>query len=249
MAFYDQAEFDVRCEWGLKAVEVLAPISDVVVIVDILSFSTAIEVATGRGAQVFPYRWKDESANEYAKSLGAELADTSRTKGRWSLSPASLLSIPINTKLVLPSPNGSTLSLATGKTPTLAGSLRNAQAIADACQSFGKRVSIIAAGEKWSDGSLRPALEDWIGAGAIISFLKGSLSPEAESAKEAFLTAKDSLAEKLRRCSSSKELIERSYEDDVEFATEFNVSTVVPILKSGCYVSTALAPTELKALL
>jgi len=237
MAFYDQAEFDVRCEWGMKAVEVLAPLSDVIVIVDILSFSTAIEIATSRGARVFPYQWKDESAQEYAKSIGAELADTSRTVGRWSLSPASLFSIPQNTKLVLPSPNGSTLSLATGKTPTLAGSLRNAQAIAEACQNFGTRISIIAAGEKWSDGSLRPALEDWIGAGAIISFLKGSLSPEAELAKAAFLSAKNSLAEKLRRCSSGKELIERGFDTDIEFATELNASKNVPHLNDGCYAT------------
>lgn len=245
MAFYDQAEFDVRCEWGLKAVEALAPISDVIVIVDILSFSTAIEIATSRGAHVFPYRWKDESAHEYAKSIGAELADTSRTAGRWSLSPASLTTIPKNTKLVLPSPNGSTLSLATGNTPTLAGSLRNAKAIANACGNFGKRISIVAAGEKWADGSLRPAIEDWIGAGAIINFLEGSFSPEAEAAKDAFLSAKDALAEKLRRCSSGKELIERGFESDVDFAGQLNVSASVSVLKNGSYSCASILEKDL----
>ena len=32
----DQGEFDIRCEWGLRGVQTLAPISDVVVIVDVL---------------------------------------------------------------------------------------------------------------------------------------------------------------------------------------------------------------------
>jgi 2-phosphosulfolactate phosphatase len=34
-----RAEFDIRFEWGLQGVLQLAPISDVVIIVDVLSFS------------------------------------------------------------------------------------------------------------------------------------------------------------------------------------------------------------------
>ncbi len=235
MAFYDQSEFDIRCEWGLKGVEALAPISDVIVIVDVLSFSTSIDVATSRGAFVFPYQWKNESALEYARSIGAELADPTRKPGTWSLSPASLSSIPSGTKFVLPSPNGSTLSLATGKTPTFAGCFRNAQAVAQICLQFGNKISVIAAGERWPDQTLRPSIEDWVAAGAIISFLPGSLSPEAQLAKSAFQTSKETIGEKLRTCSSGKELIERGFMSDVEFAMQFNVSANVPILKDGFY--------------
>ena len=237
MAFYDQSEFDIRCEWGLKAVEVLAPISDAIVIVDVLSFSTGIDIATARGAFVFPYEWKNDSAHQFASSIGAVLADPSRKSGTWSLSPASLITIPAGTKLVLPSPNGSTLSLASGKTPTFAGCLRNAQAVAEACLQFGNKISVIAAGERWSDQSLRPALEDWIAAGAIINFLIGSLSPEAQIAKDVFRVSQESLEEKLRTCSSGKELIERGNSSDVEFAMQLNVSTNAPILKDGFYSS------------
>jgi len=48
--------------------------ADVLIIVDVLSFSTCVEVAVSRGARVFPYRWKDETAREYATQVGAELA-------------------------------------------------------------------------------------------------------------------------------------------------------------------------------
>lgn len=57
---FDQAEFEVRCEWGEKGVLQLAPISDVVIIIDVLSFSTCIDIANSRGAIVFPYQWQDE---------------------------------------------------------------------------------------------------------------------------------------------------------------------------------------------
>jgi 2-phosphosulfolactate phosphatase len=34
--FTDQSEFDVRCEWGEHGVAALAPISDVVNVIDVL---------------------------------------------------------------------------------------------------------------------------------------------------------------------------------------------------------------------
>ena len=58
---YDQSEFNLRCEWGAQGIAQLAPISDVVVIVDVLSFSTCVEIATNNGAIIFPYAMQDES--------------------------------------------------------------------------------------------------------------------------------------------------------------------------------------------
>ena len=98
---FTQSQFDIRCEWGEKGVKQLAPISDVVIIIDILSFSTCIDIATKRGAMVFPYQWKDDSAREFAKSMNAELAEKRGGSG-YSLSPASLTQISRDTLLVLP---------------------------------------------------------------------------------------------------------------------------------------------------
>jgi 2-phosphosulfolactate phosphatase len=233
---FSQAEFDIRLEWGEQGVQVLVPISDVVIIVDVLSFSTSVEIAASRKAIVYPYRWRDESAGEFARSIGAELAQKRRDAG-FSLSPHSLLNIPEGTKLVLPSPNGATLTLATGKTPTLAGCLRNARAVAAAATKYGSRIAIIPAGERWPDGSLRPSFEDLIGAGAIIRHLDGYPSPEAEAAKSAFLAAENELKNFLLRCGSGKELVERGYEEDVHLAVEVNTSDCVPTLQEGAYVS------------
>jgi 2-phosphosulfolactate phosphatase len=234
---FDQSGFDVRCEWGVNGVRHLAPGADVVVIVDVLSFSTCVEIANSRGAIVFPYRWKDESATAFAASVNAELAGVRRAGDRYSLSPASLSDIPAGTQLAMPSPNGSSLSLATGTTPTLTACLRNCRAGATAAAKYGPRVAVIPAGERWNDGSLRPAFEDWVGAGAIISHLKGSLAPEAGAALSAYLNVKLDLKHMLKQCGSSRELIERGFEQDVEIASELDISECAPTLVDGAYIN------------
>src|SRR5262245_55465192 len=115
-ATFSQSEFDIRCEWGAHGVAALAPHSDIVVIVDVLSFSTCVDIATARGAIVYPYRGYNDQAAAFAAAVGAELADTRRTSIRYSLSPQSLAQIPKGTRLVLPSPNGATLTLEAGQT-------------------------------------------------------------------------------------------------------------------------------------
>ena len=235
MGIFNQQEFEIRLEWGLKGVEILAPISDVVIIVDVLSFSTCVEVATGLGVTVYPYRWKDESAKDYAKQIDAVLAGSrGQYENGFSLSPASFLQSSLPDKLVLPSPNGSTLSLATGKTKTICGCLRNAEAVGRYAMRQGNKIAVIPAGEQWPDGSLRPAYEDLLGAGAIISFLQGTLSPESKSALTVFNGSGD-LFEQLKRCSSGKELAAKGYAEDVKIASDFNVSKNVPLLTEGVY--------------
>src|SRR5262245_48902963 len=103
MPYFDQAAAACRCEWGLAGLEALAP-ADVVIVVDVLSFSTCVDVAVARGVTIFPYRWRDASAESFAASQRAELA-LPRGKGRYSLSPGSFQGAPAGTRCVLPSPN------------------------------------------------------------------------------------------------------------------------------------------------
>lgn len=235
---YNQHEFDIKFEWGLQGVKQLAPVSDVIIIVDVLSFSTCVDIATGNGARVYPYQWKDASAVDYAQSINAVLADyTRKYADGYSLSPSSLTNIPAGTKLVLPSPNGSSLSLATGHTKTICACLRNAEAVAGYAMSMATNIAVIAAGEQWEDKTLRPAVEDLLGAGAVISYLRGSLSPESKAALSVFLAAENNLLGELLTCSSGKELIERGFKNDVYLAGDFNVSKTVPVLRDGAYVA------------
>ena len=233
---HNQHTYPIRCEWGERGVRALAPISQVIVIVDVLSFSTCVDVATSRGALVYPYRWKDSRGEEFAKEKGAILAGRRDLPG-YTLSPTSLQEIESETKLVLPSPNGSTLtSVAEEYSVTvIAGCLRNARAIGRWLSEQSGTIGLIPAGERWSDGSLRPSLEDWIGAGAILSILQGERSPEAQAAVDTFNVAKSQLEKRLHDCSSGYELVEMGFSNDVSLASELNVSECVPILQDGRY--------------
>jgi 2-phosphosulfolactate phosphatase len=232
---FDQQEFDIRCEWGEQGVSCLAPISDAVIIVDIMSFSTCVSVATARGAAVFPCREKDDSRLEYARSVGAELAGH-RGKSRFSLSPASLFQISQGTRLVLPSPNGSTLTFLTGHTPIFAGCFRNSKTVAQAAMHCGRKIAVIPAGERWKeDNTLRPSFEDLVGAGAIIKHLNGTLSPEACLALDTFRGAAPDLLVRLKECSSGKELIAMGYETDISLIAEIDVDDCAPMLQDGAY--------------
>ena len=108
--FYDQTDYAIRFDWGAPGVAVLAACSYVVIIVDVLSFSTCVDIATARGAVILPYQWRDASAETYARGKNALLASTTRRfAGEYSLAPTSLLTIKPDTRLVLPSPRRSAL--------------------------------------------------------------------------------------------------------------------------------------------
>ena len=238
MPFYDQTPYDVRCEWGLQGLRALRDDCQVVIIVDVLSFTTCVEAAVANAALIYPYAGEAEQAGEYAASLGAELAGHRPGEARYWLSPTALTSIPPATRLVLPSPNGSMLSLQGGSAHTFAGCLRNAGAVARAAAELGSKIAVIPAGERWPGGGTRPALEDLLGAGAVVHELDGSLSPEAQAARyafERFAGEEAGLEHALLGCSSGRELLERGRRADVLYAAYWNVGTTVPRLFDGAY--------------
>jgi 2-phosphosulfolactate phosphatase len=241
---FTQRPFGVCLEWGERGAQVLAPTVDVLIIVDVLSFTTAVDVATARGATVFPYRSRDAAAATFADHIKAVLAvDRLRVSADhpFSLSPTTLVNVSPGTRLVLPSLNGAEISLlAAGLGPiVVAGCLRNAAAVANAARTTGGRIGVIPAGERWRDGALRPAFEDLVGAGAIISHLPpNSWSPEAEASVFAFRNAASTLQDTLHACVSGRELSAMGFARDVAIAGVLDASTTVPTLSSGAYEAT-----------
>jgi 2-phosphosulfolactate phosphatase len=254
-----QRDFAVRMEWGLRGAEEIIRDADYAVIVDVLSFTTAVSVAIDQGAEVFPYPWRDRSAEAFASRQGAVLAvgrseaaladSGSRRKDGApplvSLSPASIRTARGLDRIVLPSPNGSALSSALARSgrQVVAACLRNRTAVAN---WLAKRpgdpdrrpaIAVIAAGERWPDGTLRAAVEDLWGAGAVISALQGlgmtGLSPEARAAAAAWHSIEAQPNAALASCESGTELADAGFGADVTIAGEVDSSGSVPVLVRG----------------
>ena len=222
----------VTCEWG----PVGAAAGGTVVVVDVLSFTTSVGVAVERGTDVLPCPWRDPRAQALADRSGAVLAVGRRETTEahpWSLSPAALRRAPAPDRLVLPSPNGSAVSAAATGT-VVAASLRNAAAVSAWLRGQDGPVVVVPAGERWPDGSLRPALEDLLGAGLVLAGLDLSqATPEARAA--AALVGAVDVVELVRGCTSGRELVDGGFAEDVEVAVEVGSSDVVPVLVDGAF--------------
>ena len=250
---HDQSAHRVRMEWGPTGAGVVA--ADVTVVVDVLSFTTTLGIAIERGITVLPYVWKDARAREYAAARDAVLAvgrlearSLARDEPRGvSLSPAEMATADLTgvERIVLPSPNGSTICFALAETgaTVVAASLRNVSAVAAHLAPLlrdGASCAVVAAGERWPDGSLRPCVEDLWGAGAVIAGLVDDgvtgLSPEARVAECAFRAVRADLGAELAACAGGVELAAAGDADDVEVAGQLDVGRVVPVLESGAFV-------------
>jgi 2-phosphosulfolactate phosphatase len=225
----------IQFEWGPAGAAAIAPGAEVVAVVDVLSFTTTLTVAVERGIRVLPFRWGAAEAAEAARRHDATLAVGRSRTGGVSLSPASILRSEGIERLVLPSPNGSAIAAGLAETgvSVIGVSLRNASA---AAAWVGDRaVAVVAAGERWEDGSLRPAVEDLWGAGAFLAGLTDRrCSVEAWSALVAYENA-GNLDLGLRECVSGRELIGRGFAGDVAVAAEVDSSSVVPLLVDGWF--------------
>jgi 2-phosphosulfolactate phosphatase len=245
---HGQAEYRVRFDWGPDGARISGTGASVIVVVDVLSFSTAIEVGTSRGARIVPFSWRDERASEFGTRIGALVAVSRHEmtpSSPFSLSPPSLATLEFGQTLVLPSPNGAEVTLAAASTgaTVLAGCLRNAAAVAEVAAEIGGPIAVIAAGERWYDGGLRPALEDLIGAGRILGSLAGrGQSPEA-SAAIAVASALNAVTA-LSDCVSGRELTTAGFEQDVVMAGGIDVSRTVPILNGDSYEAWQARPSS-----
>jgi 2-phosphosulfolactate phosphatase len=259
---YEQDTFDLRLEWGRDGVAALGPRCAVLIIVDVLVFTTTVDVALGRGGRVLPLPWRDERAEAAARAAGAVLTRSGLTGveggrgalvadpgsgGGWTLRPSSLVELPVGTFLAISSPNGATLVAAAAATGTtvLAGCLRNASAVAAAAVELagGAPIGIVPAGERWRDTPdrrLRPGIEELLGAGAIADAVvrAGGAVPsaEAELAALAYRAAAGRVAELVAGSVSGRELIAAGLPDDVALASDVDCSGVVPVLADGVLV-------------
>lgn len=205
---FTQSRYQVRTEWGAEGLARLAP-ADVVVVVDVLRFSTVVTDAVARGE-----------------------------------------SVPLDGPVAERSINGAPVAAqaeASGAV-VLLGGLRNASAVADAVLTEQLRrggrtsVAVIAAGERISRRDpvrLRFAVEDQLGAGAIIDALAARgidhTSPEAAVAAEAFRGLRGAMRHLLTASASGQELLPRDERDLVLGAAQVDATDAVAVLRDGVF--------------
>ena len=248
---YRQQGWDIRFDWGPPGATAISPGTTAVVVVDVLSFTTSLSVAIDEGIEVFPFRFRDASAAAFAATRGAVLAVGRREAGDAgvSLSPLSIRTaartgpLTASRKLVLPSPNGSTVSrqLADSGAVVIGACLRNVTAVADWLRRTAARgpVAVVAAGERWPGDQIRPAVEDLWGAGAVVDALVrggfGAASPEAAAAAAAYRALDGDVAGALAACASGLELIADGFGTEVTVAAELDASGNVPVLSGEAF--------------
>lgn len=240
----------VHVSWGPTAAALAAARGDVVVVVDVLSFSTTLSIAVARDFTCLVYSGAEieelggpalAAIRLGARPLGSR---ASAAPGQPSVSPASLLFAEPGQRVVVTSHNGaSVIAAAADASALLIGSLRNATACARTAAwllglARAGRITIVACGEQWSSvapeaGGIRPCAEDWLGAGAIcagLAELGYSLSAEARLAAATWSTE---LGFDLGDCVSARELRSAGYAADVELALQVDTDEKVPVRMAG----------------
>jgi 2-phosphosulfolactate phosphatase len=206
-----QSSYQVRFDWGVEGADAVASDADVIVIVDVLSFCTAVDVAVAGGGSVELAAVEGEP-----DAAGAPGSDGARIAAALADHPGTVI----------------------------AGSLRNATAVAQWIlthqDATGNRlaIAIIAAGDRRDHGT-RVAVEDLLGAGAVIDALAAigldACSPEAAVASAAFASLRRATRHLVTASASGRELAEHGFADDIRLAAQTDVSTTVPVLREFAF--------------
>ncbi|WP_059173674.1 2-phosphosulfolactate phosphatase [Bacillus sp. FJAT-27445] len=239
---FDQAPYAVRMEWGRRGAREAAERGDIVLIVDVISFSSTVTTALHTGCEIYPYP-PHLDGKAYAEQIGGEyiLGRSEAAKlGKATLSPVSFNTSHQGKSFVLTSLNGAFCTWIAEKVPALLiGSILNAAAAAKAANEIRKRIqadiTVVPCGEQWNqpaenEDSLRPSIEDYLGAGVILSMLDGEKSPEAEVCEGGYQSAKDRLGKLIWDCGSGRELRAKGFEEDVVHCGKLNAFSTVPLL-------------------
>ncbi|WP_078596676.1 2-phosphosulfolactate phosphatase [Evansella clarkii] len=246
---FDQMPYDCKFEWGRRGAKEAAKRGEIIIIVDVLSFSSTVVTAVNFGAVIYPFP-PEEDGKAYAEKVGAELilgrAEAAKA-GKPTLSPVTFNKEHAGGKFVLTSLNGAFCTWVASDVPALLiGSLLNASSVAEAANRLRKElkkpVTVVACGERWAEvkedeDALRPSVEDYLGAGAVLAKMEGGKSPEAEVCAAAFNSSADRLSELLWECGSGRELRERGHGADVEHCSQLDVYKIVPVLENGIFTA------------
>ncbi|MGX1700990.1 2-phosphosulfolactate phosphatase [Microbacterium sp. NPDC055357] len=249
---FDQHRYQVRLEWGVEGLARLAP-ADVVVVVDVLGLSTRVTnelaaaagdgIAAGGGAVAADAASPDGAASDVdgaASDPDAASDDggTASDAGGAASDPDAASDDEATAVLRAAARVGAVVLL---------GCLRNASATARAVLDEQTRrggrtsIAVLAVGQRDRDGAPRFAVEDLLGAGAVIDALTklgiDHTSPEAAVAAEGFHGLRRATRHLLTASGSGQALLDGGARDVVLDAAAVDVVSVVPTLVDGVFIA------------
>ena len=220
------------------------PAVDVWLVVDVLRATTVItRWFELNGKNLFPVKNTDEAKNltqifkesDLTPLLMGEVNGIPPEGFELGNSPLDLNSenVKLHSCAVMSTTNG-TVALneaASTGSPVLAVSFRNSSAVLDYALTFGKKIGILCSGRRKN-----PSWDDTFCAGAIIKRLRTLTNEKilmSDSAKISLLiweTGQHDIKTCIRRSEHAEYLEKIGYGNDIDFACQYDVSTVVPML-------------------
>ena len=240
---FNQSPYQCRMDWGTRGVLEASKRGDIIILVDILSFSSAVTSAVHHGVIIYPFTGIGD-INEFGEKINADVCLLDRMKARElnlpSLSITSFNESHKDKKYVVSSINGATCVSVAGENDYIfLGCLLNSTAVAKTANQVQEEkllnITVIASGERWSSlgnepKELRPNIEDYLGAGAILELLNGTKSPEAKVCISSYQNSKKEIVELIKDSSTGREVINMGFPEDVEFSSQVGLFNEVPIL-------------------
>ncbi len=233
-------------DWGVFGVQQAVRRGDIIIVVDVLSFSTSVAIAVKNSAFIFPAK-SDEDAMNLKDQFRTEISvkrNEVPSKGKFSLSPATYYEIEPETKITLLSPNGATCTRQIDNSRSVfCGALVNCSTVAEAAFNEAVKqnnnITVVACGErlKGSDDiyKIRMAVEDYLGAGAILSKIPLPKTAESIVCENAYGKLANHVPDLIWKCESGVELRAMNFGNDIHIATNLNSIPVAPIYKNGFY--------------
>lgn len=225
-----QAGFAFQFDWGHDGLDALAERAGVIVIVDVLTFSSIVCCAVESRAE--------------AVIDPARLSNDARPCSPISVTDA--LTMTGGAMLDLTASSAATLALQAQRLApyVLCGCLRNAHATARAARLLaGTAPIVVIANDLADEAGRRFGVEDLIGAGAVLAALDPSnavsdprCSPEAAAARAAFVGARPRLVDAIGRCATATRLIADGREPDLAACAALDVADVAAALHDGVFV-------------
>jgi 2-phosphosulfolactate phosphatase len=238
---YGQIEYRCRFDWGVEGAISAAERGDIVVIVDTLSFSTAVVTAVNNYGIIYPAVDQDDLLEISGRidAVKAVPRNDVPSEGRFSLSPETYFDLEADTSIILASPNGASCCRAAKAAPNVfVASLINAKTAGNTIEKImdltGRDVTLIACGERLKleleNPGIRFAIEDLLAVGAILSYIRKDKSPEAQVCEAAFGAVENYIDEMIWDSISGRELRSHGFGHDVTYSARVNIIDTVAVL-------------------